>query len=83
MRCRACNRKMEVLRSKHGGYEDLCYLCRSYVARDMRAKMQGRDEESVGEDIVLDIEPQDPEDEWSIPERGREWGSILENFDEH
>jgi len=49
----------------------------------MRAKMQGRDEESLSEDIVLDIEPQEPEDEWSIPERGREWGSILENFDEH
>lgn len=78
MRCRACNRKMEVLRSKHGGYEDLCYLCRSYVARDMRAKMLGKDEESTSEDIVIDVEPTYQEDDWAIPERGNEWGSILE-----
>jgi len=81
MRCRACNRKMEVLRSKHGGYEDLCYLCRSYVARDMRAKMYGKDEESSSADnVLLDIEPREQEDEWSLPDRGNEWGSILEGI---
>lgn len=79
MRCRACNRKMEVLRSKHGGFEDLCYMCRSYVARDMRAKMLGKDEESSTEEqILVEIEPKDQDDDWMIPDRGNEWGSILE-----
>lgn len=78
MRCRACNRKMEVIRAKYGGYEDLCYLCRTYVARDMRAKMLGKDEESDSEaQIFIDIEPKE-DDCWSIPDRGHEWGSILE-----
>ncbi len=81
MRCRACNRKMEVLRSKHGGYEDLCYLCRSYVARDMRAKMYGKDEDSQSSNqVLLDIEPSEREDEWALPDRGNEWGSILEGI---
>ncbi len=83
MRCRACNRKMEVLRSKHGGYEDLCYMCRSYVARDMRAKLYGKDEDSQSSNQVLvDIEPSEREDEWSLPDRNSEWGSILEGSDD-
>lgn len=83
MRCRACNRKMEVLRSKHGGFEDLCYLCRSYVARDMRANMHGKDEESVSqEQILVDIEPKDRDDDWLMPDRNSEWGSILEGMND-
>jgi hypothetical protein len=83
VRCRACNRKMEVLRSKHGGFEDLCYLCRSYVARDMRAKMYGKDEESVSqEQILVDMEPKDREDDWLMPDRNSEWGSILEGMND-
>jgi len=83
LRCRACNRKMEVLRSKHGGFEDLCYMCRSYVARDMRSKMYGKDEESSGqEQILVDIEPVDADDSWSVPDRGHEWGSILEGMND-
>jgi hypothetical protein len=74
---------MEVLRSKHGGFEDLCYMCRSYVARDMRAKMCGKDEESVSqEQILVDIEPKDVDDSWSVPDRGNEWGSILEGMND-
>lgn len=78
VRCRACNRKMEVMRGKHGGFEDLCYMCRSYVARDMRSKLLGKDDESSGEaEVLLDIEPK-YDDEYTVPDRGHEWGSILE-----
>lgn len=81
MRCRACNRKMEVLRSKHGGFEDLCYMCRSYVARDMRAKMHGKDDDSASQNqILIDIEPKDVDDSWLVPDRNSEWGSILEGM---
>jgi hypothetical protein len=74
---------MEVLRSKHGGYEDLCYLCRSYVARDMRAKMYGKDEDSQSSNqVFLDIEPREREDEWALPDRNSEWGSILEGMND-
>lgn len=83
MRCRACNRKMEVLRSKHGGFEDLCYMCRSYVARDMRAKMAGKDDDSASQNqILVDIEPKDVDDSWLVPDRNSEWGSILEGMND-
>ena len=83
MRCRACNRKMEVTKSRHGGLEDLCYMCRSYVARDMRAKMAGKDDDSVSQNQVLvDIEPKDVDDSWLVPDRNSEWGSILEGMND-
>lgn len=72
---------MEVLRSKHGGFEDLCYMCRSYVARDMRAKMRGKDDDSASQNqILVDIEPKDVDDSWLVPDRNSEWGSILEGM---
>ena len=58
-------------------------MCRSCVARDMRAKMYGKDEESSGqEQILVDIEPVDADDSWSVPDRGHEWGSILEGMND-
>ena len=57
-------------------------MCRSYVARDMRAKMYGKDEESSSQqEILLDIEPPEKDDEWAmLPDRNSEWGSILEGM---
>jgi len=49
----------------------------------MRAKMYGKDEESSGqEQILVDIEPVDADDSWSVPDRGHEWGSILEGMND-
>jgi hypothetical protein len=47
----------------------------------MRAKMYGKDEDSQSSNqVLLDIEPSEREDEWSLPDRGSEWGSILEGI---
>lgn len=56
-------------------------MCRSYVARDMRAKMHGKDDDSASQNqILIDIEPKDVDDSWLVPDRNSEWGSILEGM---
>lgn len=70
MRCRACNAKMEVLRSRHGGFEELCHRCRSFVIRDLRNK-------PLLEESLTATEVPSPEldthDDWEVYDRNHEW----------
>jgi hypothetical protein len=71
---------MEVIKSRYGGLEDLCYMCRTYVAKDMRDKLYGSDGSVSSEQSLIDFVP--PEEDDGILDRNHEWNYLgMEGFD--
>ena len=72
---------MEVSKSRWGVLEDLCYMCRVYVAKDMREKIYGTDGSVSSEQTLIELPP--PEEDDGILDRNHEWNYLgMESTDD-